>query len=118
QPAASCLKPEKRPIPLVYLPCINLSLLKQIFKVMIRLERTDSDNKDFRYLVSFLDEDLAERDGDDHSFYAQFNKVDLIKNVVIAYNDNIPVGCGAFKLFSDGIAEVKRMYVLPEHRNK
>ncbi|TRW22823.1 GNAT family N-acetyltransferase [Flavobacterium zepuense] len=85
---------------------------------MLRLERTDSDNKDFRYLVSFLDEDLAERDGEDHSFYAQFNKVDLIKNVVVAFNDNIPVGCGAFKLYNGSVAEVKRMYVLPDYRNK
>lgn len=85
---------------------------------MLRLERTDSDNKDFRYLVNFLDEDLAGRDGEDHSFYAQFNKVDLIKNVVVAYNDNIPVGCGAFKLYNGSIAEVKRMYVLPNYRNQ
>jgi len=85
---------------------------------MLRLERTDSDNADFRYLVSFLDEDLAERDGEGHSFYAQFNKVDLIKNVVVAFNDNIPVGCGAFKLYNGTVAEVKRMYVLPNHRNQ
>jgi len=85
---------------------------------MLRLERTDSDNKDFRYLISFLDEDLAERDGKDHSFYAQFNKVDLIKNVVVAYSDSTPVGCGAFKFYSEGVAEVKRMYVLPNQRKK
>lgn len=46
---------------------------------MIRIIRTDSDNQDFIKLVKRLDADLAERDGKDHSFYAQFNKIDKIK---------------------------------------
>jgi len=45
---------------------------------MIKTIRTDSDNQDFIELVKYLDADLAERDGDDHSFYAQFNKVDKL----------------------------------------
>ena len=45
---------------------------------MIEIIRTDSDNPDFIELVKYLDAYLAERDGDDHSFYAQFNKVDKI----------------------------------------
>ena len=42
---------------------------------MISVIRTDSDNQDFIDLVKHLDADLAERDGSDHSFYAQFNKI-------------------------------------------
>jgi putative acetyltransferase len=45
---------------------------------MTKLVRTNSDNADFRELVALLDADLAIRDGDEHSFYAQFNKVDTI----------------------------------------
>ena len=48
---------------------------------------TNSENKDFIKLVKSLDFDLAKRDGDEHSFFAQFNKIDKIKYVVIAYND-------------------------------
>lgn len=73
--------------------------------------RTDSKNQDFINLVKLLDKELADRDGADHSFYAQFNKIDLIKNVVVAYCDGNPVGCGAFKPYNDSSAEVKRMYV-------
>ena len=46
---------------------------------MIRIVRTNSDNRDFIELVKHLDVDLAARDGKDHSFYAQFNKIDKIK---------------------------------------
>jgi putative acetyltransferase len=35
---------------------------------MIKIIRTDYDNPDFINLVKYLDADLAERDGRDHSF--------------------------------------------------
>lgn len=85
---------------------------------MINLIRTDSDNPDFVALVKLLDADLAKRDGADHSFYAQFNKIDKIRHVVLAYDNQTPVGCGAIKQFAPDAMEVKRMYILPEHRNK
>ncbi len=82
------------------------------------LIRTDSGNSDFIALVRRLDEDLVVRDGAEHSFYAQFNTLQEIKNVVVAYENGIPVSCGAFKEFSPNCAEVKRMYTLPESRGK
>ena len=42
---------------------------------MTNLVRTNSDNADFRELVALLDQDLQIRDGDEHSFYAQFGSV-------------------------------------------
>jgi len=78
---------------------------------MIRIIRTDSGNKDFVELVKQLDAELAERDGIEHSFYAQFNKIDLIKYVVVAYDRNEAVGCGAIKEYSQDTLEVKRMFV-------
>ena len=83
---------------------------------MIRLKRTDSTNPDFQQLVAALNKELLIRDGDDHDFYAQFNKIDMIKHVVVAYLDNQPAGCGAFKEYQDKTVEIKRMFVAPEHR--
>jgi GNAT superfamily N-acetyltransferase len=85
---------------------------------MLTVNRTDSDNHDFIELVKHLDADLAERDGSEHSFYAQFNKIDKIKHVVVAYEEDRPVGCGAIKEYEPGVMEVKRMYTLPTHRGK
>ena len=85
---------------------------------MITLIRTNSDNRDFLDLVKFLDADLAIRDGKDHSFYAQFNTLDNIKHVVVAYQDEKALGCGAIKEYMPDTMEIKRMYVSPESRNK
>ncbi len=86
---------------------------------MIRLKRTDSTNTDFIALVKKLDADLAIRDGEDHSFYDQFNKIDTIKHVVVAYNEaNNPVGCGAIKQYNEESMEVKRMFVPLANRGK
>jgi putative acetyltransferase len=85
---------------------------------MISIIRTNSENQDFIQLVGHLDADLAERDGKDHSFYAQYNKIDKIKCVVVAYEDDEPVGCGAIKEYAPGTMEVKRMYTTPESRGK
>lgn len=85
---------------------------------MTTFERTNSDNEDFKTLVALLDADLKIRDGDDNAFYAQFNKIDMIKNVIVCYNDKKPIGCGAFKEYDKQTVEIKRMYVLPEYRGK
>jgi len=85
---------------------------------VLTLTRTDSDNSDFIQLVRLLDADLATRDGNEHSFYAQFNKIDKIRHVVVAFENNLPVGCGAIKSYDLQTMEVKRMYTLPEHRGK
>jgi putative acetyltransferase len=85
---------------------------------MINIIRTDSGNPDFVALVRSLDADLAAKDGAEHSFYAQFNKIDKIRYVVLAYEHDKPLGCGAIKEFGKNAMEVKRMYVLPDHRKK
>jgi GNAT superfamily N-acetyltransferase len=85
---------------------------------MIHTLRTDSDNPDFIELVKYLDAYLAEKDGKDHSFYAQYNKIDKIMYVVVAYEEDMPVGCGAIKEYSPQLMEVKRMFTYPGSRGK
>jgi GNAT superfamily N-acetyltransferase len=85
---------------------------------MITIVRTNADNLDFINLIQALDIDIALRDGEEHTFYAQFNKTDDIKHVLVAYENNQPIGCGAYKMYQDAVAEIKRMYVTPEGRGK
>jgi len=89
-----------------------LSLLNKI-----EIKRSNSSDRHFINLVQLLDKELAFRDGDEHAFYAQYNKLDKIKHAVIAYAGQIPVGCGAFKAFEKDKVEIKRMFVLENHRN-
>ena len=85
---------------------------------MTELIRTDSSDTDFQGLVKLLDADLRIRDGEDHAFYAQFNKIDALKHALVAYVDNVPVGCGAFKPFTETSVEIKRMFVHPDYRGQ
>ena len=85
---------------------------------MATFQRTSSDNLDFQDLVRLLDEDLQTRDGDEHLFYSQFNKIINIRNVVVCYIDENPIGCGAFKEYDQNKVEIKRMFVRPEYRGQ
>ncbi len=84
----------------------------------MELLRTNSTHPDFVALVRQLDAYLADTDGSEHAFYAQYNKIDRLNNVVVVYCEGRPVGCGAFKEHRPGVAEVKRMYTAPDHRGK
>lgn len=85
---------------------------------MIELVRTTSDNEDFENLVVLLNAYLSILDGEDHAFYAQFNKSSLLKNALVCYENGTPLGIGAYKEYDSETAEIKRMFTLPEHRGK
>lgn len=80
--------------------------------------RTDSANAAFQKLIKLLDADLLLRDGEEHSFYAQFNHVENIRHVIICRSDDVAIACGAFKEFDSKFVEIKRMFVQPEHRRQ
>ncbi|HMQ47192.1 MAG TPA: GNAT family N-acetyltransferase [Saprospiraceae bacterium] len=83
---------------------------------MVEILRTSSEHPDFQSLVRLLDAELAERDGEDNAFYAQYNKIDLIRHAIVAYQDGQAIGCGAIKTFDEKAVEVKRMFTLPAMR--
>jgi len=85
---------------------------------VVEIIRTDSENKDFVELVRHLDAELAERDGDEHAFYAQFNKIAKLKHVVLAYEHGKALGCGAIRGLESGDIEIKRMFVPLENRGQ
>ena len=82
------------------------------------LKRTTSEDPDFRKLVRLLDEYMQIIDGNEHAFYAQFNKLDLIKNAVVFYQDEVAAGCGALKKYGEKTVEIRRMFVHPDFRGK
>ena len=84
---------------------------------MLKLVRTDSNNEDFIKLTQLFDEYLVDIDGDEKDFFAQYNQI-YIENVLICYENEIALGCGAFKKIESNVGEIKRMFVLPEGRGK
>ena len=85
---------------------------------MIQLTRTDAKNIGFKRLVGMLDKELTVIDGDDHDFYHQYNGVSDIKYVVVAFENDLPMSCGAIKPIDEKTVEVKRMYTTPAVRGK
>lgn len=83
----------------------------------MKLLKTNSNHPDFQKLTQLFDEYLVEIDGDEKDFFAQYNQI-YIDNVIVCYEDEIAVGCGAFKEYEPTVAEIKRMFVLPEKRGK
>jgi GNAT superfamily N-acetyltransferase len=82
----------------------------------MNIVRTNSENEDFIKLVKQLDAYLKITDGAEHDFYNQFNNIDVLKNVVVIYVDDLAVGCGAIKKFDETAVEVKRMFVSLDKR--
>jgi GNAT superfamily N-acetyltransferase len=85
---------------------------------VVKISRTTAHDPAFRKLIPLLDTELADRYGKEQETYDQFNFVTDIETVVIAFDENIAVGCGCFKRFDQGVAEIKRMFVAPQHRGK
>jgi GNAT superfamily N-acetyltransferase len=84
---------------------------------MIIIKKTTSDDLDFKYLTQLFDDYLVDIDGDEKDFFAFYNQV-YIQNVLICYDNEVAIGCGAFKEYEPKVAEIKRMFVLPEQRGK
>ncbi len=82
----------------------------------IHLTRTTSSNPDFRSLITQLDADLRDRNGQMMDIYDQHNIIEQIDTVVVAYLNNKPAGCGCFKPYDAEAVEVKRMFVRPDAR--
>ena len=59
---------------------------------MISFLRTHSENPDFKKLVVELDAILKILDGEDHVFYADLNQTAVLNEVLIAFENNMPVG--------------------------
>lgn len=85
---------------------------------MITIKRTNSDDPNFQELVKLLDLELQERDGEEHVFYAALNKTNTLNYVVVAYDQNEAIGCGALRNYSNDTMEVKRMFVPLQKRGQ
>ena len=85
---------------------------------LFEVKRTDSSNKDFKTLVEMLDKELGESYLEEIDFYNQYNKIENIKNVIVIYHNENPVGCGAIKKYDPSTMEVKRMFTRSEYRGK
>ncbi len=86
----------------------------------MRFEYTDGENPDFILLCQELDKFLNKLvGGEEHrTEYVQYNKLNDVHDVVVAYDNDIPVGSASFKKYDNECAEVKRVFVKQEYRGQ
>ena len=82
----------------------------------MQIRRTTTDAPAFRTLVAALDAELRATYGDVQTSYAPLNKVDTIDTAVVAFDADVPVGCGCFRRKDARLIEHKRMFVTPGAR--
>lgn len=72
----------------------------------------------FRELVRALDREYEERFGETALKYRSCHSLDDIRQACLLLRDGQVVACGAFRELEEGTAELKRVYVRPEHRRR
>lgn len=82
----------------------------------MEFRRTDGKNKDFIENCIFLDMDLDRRVGKEvqRDKYNKYNQLDEIREAIVVYEDNKPIGGGAIRRYNDEDIELKRVFVHPE----
>ena len=84
----------------------------------MRIDFVTSDSSDFRMLAEKLDAYYFTLVGDIQYKYAEPNKPENMSALAVAYDGEKPIACGAWKAINEETAEIKRIFVLPQHRRK
>lgn len=81
--------------------------------------RTFSDvTPEFVQLTDELDREFRVKQGALQDVYFGFNRLEGLRDIVVAFSADEPVGCGAFKVRGPDVAEVKRVFVRPGFRGR
>lgn len=85
----------------------------------INIKEVASNHPDFLFLKEkmedYLDVAYANTDGVRRKTYRQNDKSLELSSAYIAYDDDMPVGICGFRMKEEAIAELKKVYVLPEY---
>jgi GNAT superfamily N-acetyltransferase len=89
--------------------------------LMIEIRREDLTSAIAQALIEALNADLRARYPGDGSHYFRLDADEVRPGrgaFVVAYAADTPVGCGAVRVIDAGVAEIKRMYVVPRVRGR
>ncbi len=77
-----------------------------------------ADSADFRMLAALLDAYYFTLVGDIQLQYAEPNRPENMNRLLVAYEGETPIACGAWKAVDGEIAEIKRIYVKEAYRRR
>ncbi len=86
----------------------------------IEYKWTNGENEDFKKFYRITEEYYSKLVGgiENRSSFVSYNVSESVTDVVIVYYNDIPIGCGGLKKYSDTDVEVKRVWVEPDYRGK
>lgn len=84
----------------------------------LSLVRKSNNDSDVNELIKALDHELWSIYTDRQAFFDQHNLLPSDTNVIVAYLNNEPIGCGAFRKIDGKAVEIKRMFVHEKARGK
>ena len=84
----------------------------------MRMEQVPWDDPDVQRLAADQQAEVRARYGGKEEPGAHPTAADVSVVLVARDDDGTPLGCGALRALGDGIAEVKRMYVVPAARGR
>ena len=85
------------------------------------IQAVDPRSPEAAALIRALSEELARRYDYTEDGYGNFKPEDVLgarAGFVVGRRGGKAVACGAFRPMQPGVAEIKRMFVLPEHRGR
>ncbi len=77
-----------------------------------------SADKDAINLFSLHDDYMMDFLGDDKWCYTRYSEKENLENIWIMYSDASPIASIAYRRKDDGVGEVKRLYIVNEHRGR
>lgn len=84
---------------------------------MIKLEKVEITNPDLLRLIEELNAFFDEEWGTEIAEgYQDHHNLAEMMCAIVAYEDDVAVGCGCWKLLDEQTPEIKRMYVKPTSR--
>jgi len=86
--------------------------------IIMKIAFLDVISEDVIQLFSEQDDFMIDFLDDDSVYYTRYSKNENIKNVWVAYFDDLPIGCVAYRKKSTDVGEVKRMFIKNEYRGR
>ena len=84
----------------------------------VRYKWTDGSDEDFQRFYLATEEYYSSIVGGEQNRtgFIPYNISESVRTVVIAYIDDIPVGCAGLKPYNENDVEIKRVWVEPQYR--
>ena len=82
----------------------------------VKYEYFSTVTTDFEDLSNEFNREFMEKFGKAQEKYQKYNLLDNIKDVIICYFDEKPIGCVSIRFYYNDVYELKRMFIKSKYR--